>query len=129
MRISPTFAIGTAALVAAAGLSVQGAASATDDPTGQANLSSYLVERLGVIGAGDREVVMVHGDTLQAAEDAVAATGMQHSFAFARIGVVGAIATEAQIQAVRGEPGVTYVEGNQPIEFFQDTSNVATRGY
>ena len=24
---------------------------------------------------------------------------------------------------------MTYVEGNQPIEFFQDTSNVATRGY
>lgn len=129
MRISPTFAIGTAALVAAAGLSVQGAASATVEPTGRANLSSYLVERLGVIGAGDREVVMVHGDTLQAAEDAVAASGMQRSFAFDRIGVVGAVATEAQIQAVRGEPGVTYVEGNQPIEFFQDTSNVATRGY
>jgi serine protease AprX len=129
VRKKPTLALGAAALVAAAGLTAPLSASAAEQPADQANLSSYLTERLAGLGAGDTAMVMVHGSTLQAAEDAVAATGMRRSFAFEKIGVVGALATEAQIQDVRDEPGVTYVEGNQPIEFSQDTSNQATRGY
>jgi serine protease AprX len=120
--------MGAAALVAAAGLTSQapGATAATEQP---ANLSAHLVDTLSDLTGGEREVVMVHGATLQDAEDAVAATGMTRSFSFDKIGVVGAVGTAEQIRAVRSEPGVTYVEGNQPIEFFQDTSNQATRGY
>ena len=48
---------------------------------------------------------------------------------FRKIGVVGARGTKAQIQSLRSQPGVTYVEaGAQPIEFFAETSNQATRG-
>ena len=48
---------------------------------------------------------------------------------FKKIGVVGARGTKAQIQSVRGQAGVTYVEaGAQPIRFFPETSNKATRG-
>jgi serine protease AprX len=47
---------------------------------------------------------------------------------FDKIGVVVARATASQIALARIQPGVTYVEGNQPIEFTQYTSNTATRG-
>ena len=47
---------------------------------------------------------------------------------FDRIGVVVARGTKAQIGAARTQPGVTYLEGNQPIAFSQTTSNTATRG-
>jgi serine protease AprX len=134
VQIKSTLALAAAALVAATGLTTQdpGAAHAAgggEQSTQAANLSSYLVDQLDGLTAGERAVVMVHGETLAAAEDAVAATGMDRSFAFEKIGVVGAVATAEQIRAVRSEPGVTYVEGNQPIELFQDTSNQATRGY
>ena len=54
---------------------------------------------------------------------------MTTSTTFDAIGVVGAVGTKSQIQAVRSQPGVTYVEaGKQPIELLQETSNKATRG-
>ncbi|PKH38031.1 peptidase S8 [Nocardioides alpinus] len=72
---------------------------------------------------------MVHGTSITAARQAVTAAGMAKKGEFSAIGVVIANATKAQIQAVRSAPGVTYVEGGaQPIEFFQETSNTATRG-
>ena len=72
--------------------------------------------------------MLVHGESLQAAKDAVAASGMKASTSFDKIGVVVARGTKAQITDVRSRPGVTYVEGNQPIEFAQYTSNTSTRG-
>ena len=47
---------------------------------------------------------------------------------FDRIGVAVANGTKAQILAVAARPGVTYLEGNTPISYTLDTSNVATRG-
>jgi serine protease AprX len=47
---------------------------------------------------------------------------------FRRIGVAVASGTAGQIQAARTQPGVTYLEGNSPIAFLDETSNVATRG-
>lgn len=107
------------------------AATGTADSTGEAgpaNVSDWLRGELADLTGGDRALVMVHGETLSAARDAVEATDMVTKFSYDKIGVVGALATKEQIQAVRSEPGVTYVEGNQPIEFFNDTSNTATRG-
>ena len=55
---------------------------------------------------------------------------MTKTVTFRKIGVVGARGTKTQIQALRTKSGVEYVEaGAQPIRFFQDTSNKATRGY
>ena len=55
---------------------------------------------------------------------------MTKTVTFRKIGVVGARGTKTQIQALRSKPGVQYVEaGAQPIRFFQETSNKATRGY
>ena len=60
--------------------------------------------------------MLVHGTDLAAAEDAVSAAGLRKLTTFDSIGVVVASGLPAQIQAVRASSGVTYVEGNQPIE-------------
>lgn len=93
-------------------------------------LSPSLVQELQDLspaGAGSRIPVMVHGATLADAERAVDVTGMQRITTFHKIGVVVARASMDQVQAARTEPGVTYLEGNQPISFTSATANVATR--
>lgn len=69
--------------------------------------------------AGDAVVapVMVHGVTLADAQRAVEATGMREITTYRKIGVVVAMATAEQVQDARTQPGVTYLEGSQPIVF------------
>jgi subtilisin family serine protease len=92
-----------------------------------APIQDFLAERLSTLGAS-ATAVMVHGTDIAAARAAVDATGMQLVTVFEKIGVAVASGTVAQIEAARTQPGVTYLEGNTPIEFFQETSNLATRG-
>lgn len=112
-----------AALGATLALPGTPASAATSAP-----LQPYLAEQLSDLRLLESTTVLVHGESLQAAKDAVAASGMKASTSFDKIGVVVARGTKAQITDVRSRPGVTYVEGNQPIEFAQYTSNKATRG-
>ena len=121
----PTSLAAAAAAVLALGLSVPGAASAAPD---QADLSPYLSQQIGTLSG--TTTVLVHGATLADANRAVSSTAMAKRVTFARIDVVGAKGTKAQIEALRTQPGVQYVEAaDQPIQYFQMTSNQATRGY
>ncbi len=121
----PTSLAAAAAAVIAFGLAAPMAASAAP---GQADLSPYLTKQLSSLTG--KTTVLVHGGTLADANRAVSATGMTKTVTFRKIGVVGARGTKTQIQALRTKSGVEYVEaGAQPIRFFQDTSNKATRGY
>ncbi|MDQ3904831.1 MAG: hypothetical protein M3300_05140, partial [Actinomycetota bacterium] len=83
--------------------------------------------------------VMVHGATLADAQRAVAATGMRQVATFRKIGVVAASGTKQQIEAARTQPGVTYLEGDEPLASYamdtvptqkaiRSTSLLATRG-
>jgi len=72
--------------------------------------------------------VFVHGTSIDAARQAVADTGLTLVTTWNKISVAVARGTAAQIAAVRGHAGVTYVEGDQPIRLYLSTSNVATRG-
>ncbi len=141
MRLTPRLtpraaagAVATAALLApglAAGLAAPAATAApvtsmNADADG-ARVQDWLADRLAGLGDG-RLTVLVHGTDLAAADAAVEAAGLERGTSFDRIGVVVARGTADEIEAVRGEPGVTYVEGNQPIEMLDETSNTATRG-
>ena len=77
-------------------------------------LSPSLVRQLRSASTGVVPV-MVHGATLADAQRAVAVTGMRPVTRFAKIGVVVARASEQQIRAARSQPGVTYLEGDQPL--------------
>ena len=75
-----------------------------------------------------KSMVMVHGASLADASRAVPPPASPASPASTRSASSSPRGTKAQIQAVRTQPGVTYVEGDQPIELLDDTSNTATRG-
>jgi serine protease AprX len=118
-----------AALVAtAAGLGGLAAVPSAEASLLGAPLQPYLRTQLGSLDLGSRTTVLVHGSSLAAAERAVSATGMKEVTSFDKIGVVVARGTRTQVLAARTQPGVTYLEGNQPIELTQYTSNTATRG-
>ena len=126
MRLKSLLATAASILAVSATLAAGGTASAADQAE-PANVSSFLAGQLGSLSGST--AVMVHGTSIAAARQAVSAAGMTKKGEFSAIGVVIAKATRSQIQAVRTAPGVTYVEGGaQPIEFFQETSNTATRG-
>jgi subtilisin family serine protease len=126
-RLKPLLACAASVLAASATFAVGGTASAAGPAAQQANVSDFLAGQL--TGLAGRTTVMVHGTSISAARQAVSATGMTKTGEFEAIGVVVANASKSQIQAVRSAPGVTYVEGGaQPIDFFQETSNTATRG-
>lgn len=124
MRLKPLIAVAATMLATSATFAVSGTATAAQDP---ANVSDFLSSQLA--GLTGTTTVMVHGASIGAARQATSAAGLSKRGEFSRIGVVIARGTASQIQAVRSQPGVTYVEGGaQPIEFFQETSNTATRG-
>ena len=123
--------LGAAASAALATLLTVPAVAAAPLPTadtGPAPVQNFLAGRLSKLGATGKTTVLVHGTDLAAAKQAVSATGLATSTTFAKIGVIVARGTKSQIQAVRTQPGVTYLEGNQPIAFTAETSNTATRG-
>ncbi|UOY00616.1 S8 family serine peptidase [Blastococcus sp. PRF04-17] len=91
-----------------------------------APVQDFLAEQLSTLTG--TTTVMVHGTDIAAARAAVAASGMRLVTEFRKVGVAVASGSAAQIEAARTQPGVTYLEGNTPIEFFQETSNTATRG-
>jgi serine protease AprX len=97
-------------------------------PLPKANISDFLAKQLRTLDLGERTTVLVHGTSLGAADRAVKAAGLTRTMSFDEIGVVVARGTAAEIAIARVQPGVTYVEGNQPIELTQYTSHTATRG-
>ena len=121
------------AVVAAAGLTLLALAAPASGsvlPSGSAlaPVQPWLASQLGVLDAATPMTVLVHGTDLDAARSAVRAAGLTANTTFDRIGVVVATGLPAQVELVRSQPGVTYVEGNQPIDFSMATSNKATRG-
>ena len=121
-----------AALAAAALAAVALAAPASAGllPASQplAPVQPWLSSQLSVLQAATPTTVLVHGTDTAAAQRAVSAAGLRQVTTFDKIGVVVATGLPAQVQTVRAQPGVTYVEGNQPIQLTLATSNVATRG-
>ncbi len=115
-----------AGLLAGAVLAAPGGGAQAAPAPQLAPVSPYLARTLPSLTGSS--MVMVHGASLADAARAVRTVGLARVTSFDKIGVVVARGSKAQIQAVRTQPGVTYVEGNQPIEFLDDTSNTATRG-
>jgi subtilisin family serine protease len=103
------------------------AQAAPSDPA-PAPVQDFLAGRLETLAAAASTTVLVHGTDIAAARAAVDATGMRLVTEFERIGVAVASGTADQVEAARSQPGVTYLEGNTPITFFDQTSHTATRG-
>ena len=123
-RRLPTTLAGAAAAVLALGLAAPSPAGAAPR---LAAVSPYLSQQLTSLTG--TTTVLVHGRDLAAATSAVSTVGLRRTATFDKIGVVAARASKAQVEQLRATSGVTYVEaGTQPIRFFAETSNQATRG-
>ncbi|TDO49233.1 serine protease AprX [Kribbella sp. VKM Ac-2527] len=100
--------------------------------TASAPVQPFLSRQLDRLGSlpllQQRATVLVHGTDLSAAKNAVKTSGLRQLTSYDRIGVVVAEGTRSQILSTRTQPGVTYLEGNQPIKVSTTTSHVATRG-
>ncbi len=122
IRSSARLAVLAAAFVL---LPVVPAAAAPASPL--APVSRSLAATLGTVADALPMTTMVHGADLAAARDAVKQAGLTEVTSFPRIGVVVATGTAGQVRAVRAQTGVTYVEGNDPIQLFADSGTAATR--
>jgi serine protease AprX len=122
--------VAAAAAAAIASVGLSSPASAGLLPSGQAlaPIQPWLQSQLEVLSSLTPTTVLVHGTDTAAATAAAQAAGLRKVTEFRKIGVVVATGLPAQVVAVRSQPGVTYVEGNQPIELTLDTANRATRG-
>jgi serine protease AprX len=126
--VKRTRAAVTAAALAVVALAAPASASLLGSGPMLAPVQPWLSQQLGVLGSATPTTVLVHGTDTGAATRAVQAAGLRQVTTFSRIGVAVATGLPAQVEAVRAQPGVTYVEGNQPIAFTLSTSNKATRG-
>jgi len=122
IRSSARLAVLAAAFVL---LPIVPAAAAPASPL--APVSRSLAATLGTVADALPMTTMVHGADLAAARDAVKQAGLTEVTSFPRIGVVVAKGTAGQVRAVRAQTGVTYVEGNDPIQLFADSGTAATR--
>lgn len=121
-----TLGLSAAVVLAGAALSMPtSSANAADEP---AAIQPFLASQLKTTSSIVPTTVLVHGSSLKAANGAVRAAGLRKVSSFDKIGVVVATGTKWQIEKARTQPGVTYLEGNAPLEFTQSTSNKATRG-
>jgi subtilisin family serine protease len=120
---------GLSAIIAAAlAVTPAQAAPAVASSVPPAAVQDFLAAQLADLGNAAQATVMVHGTHIAAARAAVSATGMRLVTEYELVGVAVARGTADQIRAAGTQPGVTYLEGNRPIEFSDQTSNVATRG-
>jgi subtilisin family serine protease len=118
-------ATAAAALAVTVGLVIPGssASGASAVP-----VQPYLQKVLAKATAAQVLTVMVHANDISTARSAVSASGLTLVTTFDKIGVAVAKGTQSQVTAAGKQPGVTYLEGNQPIRFLDETSNTATRG-
>lgn len=114
-----------AALAVTAGLVIPGSSASGSSA---APVQPFLQKLMSKATAAGVLTVMVHAKDIQTARSAVMTSGLTLVTTFNKIGVAVARGTQGQVNTADHQPGVTYLEGNQPIRFLDETSNTATRG-
>lgn len=104
------------------------AASPLGGLAGAAPVDPWLADKLDAVSAAADLTVLVHGTDLAAARSAARRAGLERLGDLQSIGVTIASGTPLQITLAARQRGVTFVEGNQPIELFTTSSHDATRG-
>ena len=90
-------------------------------------MQPYLAKVLGNATAAQVLTVMVHADDVTTARSAVSASGLKLVTTFDKIGVAVAKGTQSQVTAAGQQPGVTYLEGNQPISLLDERKQLCSR--
>lgn len=87
-----------------------------------------LTTQLAAAAPADRLVVLVHAADAAFARQAAESNGLAVVATFAKVGVVGAVGLPENIRSLSTVRGISYLEGDQPLSYFQETSHITTRG-
>jgi serine protease AprX len=113
-------------VAAATGVAIASAPAAADATPGSgARIQKWLA---GHLASAPTATVFVHGTSTATAKRAARASGLKVLTTWDAIGVAVATGSRSQIRSVAHRPGVTYLEGDQPLKYALATSNIATRG-
>ena len=121
-----TATLAAATLVLAASATTLASAPSTAAPA--APVQAWLADRLASAGPTEALRVYVHADTAVRARTAATRAGLQVVEVFDRVGIAVAQGLPASVRLARLQPGVSYVEGDRPVELLLDSSGTATRG-
>src|SRR4051794_37359062 len=113
-------------VAAATGVAIASVPAAADATPGSgARIQKWLAGHLASVPTA---TVFVHGTSTATAKRAARASGLKVLTTWDAIGVAVATGSRSQIRSVAHQPGVTYLEGDQPLKYALATSNIATRG-
>ncbi|WP_236788903.1 S8 family serine peptidase [Amycolatopsis sp. GM8] len=127
MRWSPPRWRRSSAIAAVLVLPLLTLAPAADAAGPLAPVSRTLNTLLGKASTSTQVTTLVHARTVATAERAVKQAGLTEITKFAKIGVVAARGTAAQVKAARRMAGVTYLENNDKLATHGSSGTVATR--
>lgn len=90
-------------------------------------LQPWLAQHLGEVSPADTLRVMVQSSTSDRAAAAIRAAGLQVQQQWPLVGIAVAVGPARLIPRLAGQPGVRYVEGDQPLSYQLETAHKATR--
>ena len=128
--MKPNLKRARAAVIAAfvgAGALVPAAVAVTSAGAAPARLEPFLAQQLLSTAPTSRVVVLVSAGTAANADAAVAAVGLKPILRMEKIGVDAVRATPSQVEQLRHQDGVRYLQGNRPLELAGSTGPVTTR--
>jgi len=93
----------------------------------QPRVEERLSQQLAAAAPTDRLVVFVHSSDAAFSRAAAERQGLEVGVAFRKVGVVAAIGTPSAIRSLATTAGISYLQGDRPLTYFQSTSHEATR--
>ena len=97
-------------------------------PSAKAEMDPELVRQLAAAAPNQNLQVFVHSDSARSAEQATKRAGLRLVDLFESVSVAVAVGHPSEIKRVATSSRVQYVQADRPIEFYMQTSHVATRG-
>ncbi len=96
-------------------------------PASQARVAPWLQTALRTAPVSTPMRVMVSGEHPGDAKRALARAGLSLQQSWDLVGIAVGIGLPAQVRRLATQPGVRYVEGDQPLSYTLDTAHKATR--
>ncbi len=108
-------------------LSALPALAGSSTPASQERLAPWLQGQLRTAPVSVPLRVMVSGERKGDASRALARTGLRLQQSWDLVGIAVGVGLPAQVRRLAAQPGVRYVEGDQPLTYTLDTAHRATR--
>jgi serine protease AprX len=116
-----------AAVPAVAGV-LSASSAARDTSEARPRVQPALVDALAAAGPTAPIAVVARADDFDAGLAAARRAGLDVSLRFPKVAAFAATGTAAAVTALQHDDAIRYVELDRPLTYFDETSNIATRG-